>query len=46
MEQILKELGLNSIEELVEWVENNPDTPLAQSIQELLGIIKENEYKG
>lgn len=43
MEELLKDLGLNDKEELAQFVEENPEHPIAQQITELLDKLEKHK---
>mgnify|MGYP003276117460 CR=1 FL=1 len=44
-EKIMKDTGTKNFEELLEWLKNNSETKLAQSIMEFLSFVDSQENK-
>lgn len=43
MEELMKDLGVTSYQELLDYVEKNPEEQISKEIKELLDEMKTNE---
>ena len=42
-EELMKDIGVNDFEELLEWVKNNHENQLAKDLKEFLVFVEEQE---
>lgn len=46
-EELMKDVGVSNFEELLRWIEENPDNELAKDLKEFISFVdnKEKEQK-
>ena len=42
-EELMKDIGVNDFEELLEWIKNNPENQLAKDLKDFLAFVEEQE---
>ena len=42
-EEVMKHIGVNNIDELLDWIKNNPENQLPKDLKEFLAFVKEQE---
>lgn len=43
LEQLIEDLGLNSIEEFLQWKDENPNDPIAKQLEEVFEVLREGD---
>lgn len=42
-EEVMKDIGVNNFDELLDWIKNNSENQLAKDLKEFLAFVKEQE---
>lgn len=42
-EEVMKDIGVNNFDELLDWIKNNPENQLVKDLKEFLAFVKEQE---
>ena len=42
-EEVMKDIGVNNYDELLDWIKNNSENQLAKDLKEFLAFVEEQE---
>ena len=42
-EEVMKDIGVNNFDELLDWIKNNPENQLSKDLKEFLVFVEEQE---